>query len=198
MSCCAGDLELRHTSIFTAFSRFDPDIQHLVIMAEAFSLAVNIITILDIGRKFAILAWDIYNDDKNGIPGIASLELTSKDLDENARQLKQLGSSPAAYSHDQTDERIRQLAVKCAEVAVQIQETLSGISTSKKIGNKRGAVMKVFKYKWKENDIKAFQMEIEELRDELILNLVVFLRFVSLSQYSRRIPESVLDADHLD
>lgn len=145
-------------------------------MADAFSLAVNILTVLDIGRKFAILAWDIYNDDKNGIPGIASLELTSKYLDENALQLKQSGSSPATHPHDQTDKRIRQLAEKCTEVAVPMQETLSGISVHRFGRNKRIAIIQAFKYKWKENDIEAFRKEIEELRDELMLNLVISLR----------------------
>lgn len=148
-------------------------------MADALSLAVNILTILDIGRKFAILAWDIYHDDKDGIPGIASLEMTSKDLDENASQLKQLSAIPAAFPQDQTNERIRQLARRCTEVAVQMQKTLSGISTHKISRNKRGAVKKAFTYKWKEDEIKAFQTEIKELRDELMLNLIISLRFVS-------------------
>lgn len=147
-------------------------------MADALSLAVNILTVLDIARKFSILAWDIYNDDKDGIPGIASLEMTSKDLDENAYQLKQLSALPAACPHDQTDERIRQLAKRCTEVAVQMQKTLSGISMHKIRRNKRSAVKKAFTYKWKEDEIKAFQTEIKELRDELMLNLIISLRFV--------------------
>lgn len=145
-------------------------------MADAFSLAVNILTFLDTGRKFASLAWDIHNDDKYGIPGIASLELTSKDLDENARQLQQLGSSPTAYPHDQTNERIRHLAGRCTEVAAQMQQKLVGISTHKIGRTKRSAVVNAFRFKWRESDIKAFQMEIEELRDELMLNLIISLR----------------------
>lgn len=148
-------------------------------MADALSLAVNILTVLNIGRKFAILAWDIYHDNKDGIPGIASLETTSKDLDENASQLKQRGALPAAYPHDQIDERIRQLARRCTEVAAQMQKTLSEISTHKIRRNKRSAVKKAFTYKWKEDEIKAFQSEIKELRDELMLNLIMSLRFVS-------------------
>lgn len=148
-------------------------------MADALSLAVNILTVLDIGRRFAILAWDIYHDDKDGIPGIASLEMTSKDLDENASQLKQSSASPAAYPHDQTDERIRKLARRCTEVAAQMQKTLSEMSMHKTRRNKRSAVKKAFTYKWKEDEIKAFQTEIKELRDELMLNLMISLRFVS-------------------
>lgn len=164
-------------------------------MADAFSLAVNILTVLDIGRKFAILAWDIYNDDKDGIPGISSLEMTSKDLDENASQLKQLSALPAAHPHDQTDERIRQLAGRCLEVAIQMQKTLSGLSTHKMRRNKRSAVMKAFTYKWKENEIKGFQTELKELRDELMLNLIISLRYVS--RCSLQILNLVLGADNL-
>lgn len=166
-------------------------------MADAFSLAVNILTVLDIGRKFAILAWDIYKDGKDGIPGIASLELTSKDLDENARQLKQLSSSPASHQYEKTDEQIRQLAEKCTEVAVQMQETLSGVSMHKMVPNKRSAVLKAFKYKWKENEIEAFQKEIEELRDALMLNLIISLRFVPQNAFQAWILGQVLGSDHL-
>lgn len=148
-------------------------------MADAFGLAVNALTVLDIGRKFALLAWDIYNDFKHGIPGIASLEITSKDLTENASQLKQRISSPKSHPHDETDERIHQLAERCIEVAVQMHETLQGISMHTRERSKRRAVIKAFKYKWNEDEINAFQIEIKELREELMLNLTISLRLVS-------------------
>lgn len=165
-------------------------------MADAFGLAVNALTVLDIGRKFALLAWDIYNDFKHGISGIASLELTSKDLDENARQLKQRISKPKGHPRDETDERIHQLAGRCTEVAAQMHETLRGISMHTKERNKRRAVIKAFKYKWSKNEIDVFQMEIKELREELMLNLIISLRLVS--PYPHRILEPVLCADELD
>lgn len=165
-------------------------------MADAFGLAVNALTVLDIGRKFALLVWDIYNDFKYGIPGIASLELTSKDLDENASQLKQQMSKPTKHTHDETDERIHQLAGRCIEVAAQMHETLRGISMHTKERNKLRAVIKAFKYKWNENEIDAFQTEIKELREELMLNLIISLRLVS--PCSAKILEPVLRADQTD
>lgn len=165
-------------------------------MADAFGLAVNALTVLDIGRKFALLAWDIYNDFKYGIPGVASLELTSKDLNENADQLKERFSSPKYHPHDETEKRIHQLAGRCVEVAVQMHETLQGISMHTRERSKRRAVIKAFKYKWNENEIGAFQMEIKELREELMLNLIISLRLVSPS--SHQILEPALRADQAD
>lgn len=169
----------RHPSFLaTSVSSVDFNIRHQRIMADAFSLAVNILTVLEFGRKFATLAWDIYKNGKDGIPKIASLGLTSKDLEENGRRLEQLGSSRPANSQNQTDERIRQLAQRCTKVAVQMQETIRGLSVHVSNRKARNAMVNAFRYKWRQNDITVFEMEIQELRNELMLNLNIWLRFV--------------------
>lgn len=147
-------------------------------MADAFSLAVNIFTLLEFGRKFSVLAWDIHKDCKDAVSRIASLDLTSKDLGEIAGQLSHPCPSPTAHNQGQTDERIQQLAVRCIKVSGQMQETILGLGIHR--GNRKPgrAVMKAIKLKWKESDIVAFQSEIEDLRSELMLNLILWLRFV--------------------
>lgn len=147
-------------------------------MADAFSLAVNIFTLLELGRKFAILAWDIHKDGKDAVSRVASLDLASGNLSRIAGELSQPGQSAAAHNQVQTDERIHQLAIRCQEVAARMQETIGGLGlkrNNRKMGN---AAVKAFKYKWKETDIVAFQSEIGDLRSELMLNLIVWLRFV--------------------
>lgn len=58
--------------------QFSLSFQYLLIMADAFGLAVNIFTLLEFGRKFAILTWDIHKDGKGAVSRIASLDLTRK------------------------------------------------------------------------------------------------------------------------
>lgn len=145
-------------------------------MAEAFGLAVNIFTILEFGRKFAALARDIHRDGKDAVSRIASLDLTSKDLGKIAGELGQPGASPAAHIQDQTDERIHQLATRCIEVSGKMQETINGLGMHKGTRKTSRAVVKAIQYKWKEGDIVEFQSVIEDLRSELMLNLIFWLR----------------------
>lgn len=147
-------------------------------MANAFGLAVNILTVLEYGRKFAIMAWKIYDDGKDGVPRISNLEFTSKDLAGVARQLGQPGSLPVAHRPDQTDESIRQLAKRCAKVAAQMQGTIGDLSTHDSDRKIQKAMVKAFRYKWKQDQIEAFQRDLEELRSELMLNLSIGLRLV--------------------
>lgn len=147
-------------------------------MADAFSLAVNMFTLLESGRKFAILALTIHKDGKDAVSRVTSLDLTSEDLSRISGERGQPSQSPEAHNQGQTDERIHQLARRCVEVAAKMQDTISGLGlkrTNRKAGN---AVVKAFKYKWKQGDIVAFQSEIEDLRSDLMLNLILWLRFV--------------------
>lgn len=147
-------------------------------MADALSLAVNIFTLLEFGRKFALLAWDIQKDGQDAVSRIASLDLTSKDLGKIAGELSQPRLTPAAHTQGQTDERIQKLAVRCNKVAEQMQETINGVGIHRGNSKSGRAVMKAIKLKWKESNIVAFQSEIEDLRSELMLNLILWLRFV--------------------
>lgn len=162
-------------------------------MADAFSLTVNIFTLLEFGRKFVVLALEIHRDGKDAVSRVASLDLTSADLGKIASELSQPSLSPAAHNEDQTDERIHQLAMRCIRVAGRMQETISGLGMHR-VNRKTGrAVVKAFKYKWKESDIVTFQSEIEDLRSELMLNLIIWLRSVLSSSFA--IPdEPVFDA----
>ncbi|KAL1848935.1 hypothetical protein Daus18300_013444 [Diaporthe australafricana] len=145
-------------------------------MADTFGLAVNILTVLELGRKFAILAWNIYEDGKDGVPRVSSLDFTSKDLAGVARKLGAPGSFPAAHRPDQSDEPIRQLAKRCAKVVAEMQGTISEISAHNSDRKIRKAMVQAFRYKWKQDEIEAFQKEIEDLRSELMLNLSIGLR----------------------
>lgn len=147
-------------------------------MADALSLAVNVFTILDFGRKFAVLTWSIRKDGQSAVSRISSLNRTSKDFGKIAGELSQLHTSPTDHNQCQNEERIQRLAMRCSKVAGQLQETIGRIGLLEVNQKPSRAVVKAIKLKWKESDIVSFQSEIEDLRSELILNLIVCLRFV--------------------
>lgn len=162
-------------------------------MADAFGLVINIFTLLEFGRKLAVLALDIHKDGKDAVSRIASLDLTSKDVGKIAGELCQPRPS-AAHIQDPTDERIHVLAKRCTKVAVQLQETIRRLGIDG-VNRKTGrAVVRALKFKWKESDIIALQLEIEDLRSELMLNLIFWLRFV-LHSLSRSQGELVFGAN---
>lgn len=152
-------------------------------MADALGLTVNIFTLLEFGRKFAVLALEIHRAGRDAVSKVASLDLTSEDLGKIAGELSQPGLSSAAHNQDETDRRIQQLAMRCIRVSGQIQETISGLGMHRANRRASRAVVKAFKYKWKEGDIVTFQSEIEDLRSELMLNLIIWLRFVLPSSF---------------
>lgn len=147
-------------------------------MADAFGIAVNILTILDLGAKFVTLARDVYYDAQDGLPGIATLDMTSQNLDRLARQLEQPRPSATGNTTGETDETIRQLASRCIVVAGKLQATVSGITIQGNERKMRKAIMKAFRYKWRQDDIKAFQEEINDIRSQVLLNLSVWIRSV--------------------
>lgn len=170
---------------------------YLAIMADALNLAVNIFTLLEFAKKFVHLAVEIHKDGEDAVRRIASLDLTSQDLDRIASELSQPDLLHLTYHEGQPDERIQQLAMRCSRVSSQMQETISELRTPRI--NRRGAsgVAIAFKYKWRESGIVAFQSEIEDLRNELMLNLILWIRCVL--SWSLRVPgEPGLNANHPD
>lgn len=147
-------------------------------MADAFSLAVNIFTLLEFGRKLVILALEIRKDGKDAISRISSLDLTSQELSKIAGELGQSRHSTAAQIQDSADERIHKLAERCTEVALQLQGTIRRLGMDEVNRKTSRGLARAFKFKWKESDIMDFQSEIQDLRSQLMLNLVFWLRFV--------------------
>lgn len=147
-------------------------------MTDAVSLAVNIFTLLEFGMKFATLTWDIHKNGKDAVSRIASLGLTSEDLGKIASELSQPHPSSAAHNQDQSNGQIQQLAMRCIKVAGQMQDTIVGLGMHRCDGKPGRTVVKAIKLKWKESDVVAFQSEIEDLRSQLMLNLIIWLRFV--------------------
>lgn len=159
-------------------SNFHSSFQCLLTMADAFSLAVNIFTVLEFGRKLAVLALDIHKDGQDAVSRICSLDLTSKDLGKIAGELSKPGPHSAAYHRGESDDQIRKLAMRCTKVAERMQETIGELGIHRGSLKKGRALVTALKYKWKHDDIVTFQSEIEDLRSELMLSLILWLRFV--------------------
>lgn len=71
-----------------------------------------------------------------------------------------------------------------------MQETFDGLGMER--GGPNKAIVKAMKLKWKESDIVAFQSEIEDLRSELMLNLILWLRFVHHSVEESQSSQSLM------
>lgn len=147
-------------------------------MADAFGLAVNIFTLLEFGRKLAMLALDIQKDGKDAVARITSLALTSEDLSRIAGELGHSRPSTTAHIQDPVDERIHKLAERCSKVAVHLQGTIRRLGIDDAHRKTGRALVKAFKFKWKESDIVEFQLEIQDLRSQLMLDLIFWLRLV--------------------
>jgi arginyl-tRNA synthetase len=145
-------------------------------MAEAFGLAVNILTVLEYGRQFTVSAWKIWESGPEAINGIATLQLTSKNIRAAAQELREIRSTIA--TDDNNNERTLELLQRCERVAQKMLQTLDGlVAPLGKRRKKRDAAMAAFKVRWSNNDIKAFQAEMDELRSQITMNLVISLRY---------------------
>lgn len=158
-------------------------------MADALSLVVNIMTVLDYGKRFATSAWKIFQSGKDGLSGISSLQLECEDL----LQITQSLESPIeGLNGNDMDTRLIELRKRCSNIALQILQTLSELKipeeghgasrflSSLLLSSQRDAALKavvaVFRHKWKESDIKMLQDELDRLRSEMTLNIVFSCR----------------------
>jgi hypothetical protein len=110
------------------------------------------------------------------------LHTISNDLEAVLRQIQ--ADTPGSDPQNSASGRggIFQLAEECAKVARQMLDSLENLGRPEK-GRKREALKAAFKLTWRSEDIKSLQRRLEEFRSELILNLVISLRYVVVLQY---------------
>lgn len=152
-------------------------------MAEtvaAFSLAVNILQVVDLGASFVKLAWQIWRSSK-----VDSLEInTLRHIAKNSKTaLEQLQIATPPRSHpveDEANRRIFELATRCGEVSQRVIDTIDNIGVvdeAHKIRrSKRKAIVTAFKITWESEAIKALETQLKEYKSEIMLELAISLR----------------------
>ncbi|KAK1758029.1 hypothetical protein QBC47DRAFT_132305 [Echria macrotheca] len=139
-------------------------------MAEAVAalgLAANILQMLDYGGKILSTAWAIY--DGTDATGFTSLQTLCEDLKSSVETLQKPQSEP--------DEAIAHLAKECSVVANALLQKLQALGLSKKMRiGKREALQAAFQRAWKRNEIQELENRLKQLKDQLLLRLVVSIR----------------------
>lgn len=158
-------------------------------MAElaAFSLAVNILQIVDFGARFVGLAWKIWRSNDIDSLEIAKVQLIAEDFKATIRQLQTETASDSQLIEDATNSKIFLLVRNCENLSQQIINSVKSIEipdkNHRKRTSKRKAFVAAFKIIWKGDDIKALETQLNSYRSEIVLQLAVSLRSV-LSHYS--------------
>ncbi len=154
--------------------RFDP-LDLSFAMAEAvaaFSLAVNILQVVEYGYQFVRTAWQIWDAGGGSVDTLRSLRLVADDLKPAMSQLSgQPQSSQPTYNNN-----LSTLGMECAKVAQEMLATLDEVEGDLTSRKKRIAIMAAFKQIWKRNEIEALQSRLESLRNQINFSLLVSLR----------------------
>lgn len=168
-------------------SQIVPTPQTEMAEAAAFGLAVNILTVVDYGRQFAVSAWKIWKSGPDGLPGLTSLQEASQDLVGVTERLKETGRGSIGSDEDG---RLLELANRCNAVARKILQTLGEVKIPEKehgrilssfsLFSHRETILNsavaAFKLKWEESKIRELEEELETLKSEMMMNLAVSCR----------------------
>jgi hypothetical protein len=161
-------------------------------MAEAVAalgLAANILQMLDYGRKVLSTAWGIY--DGTDQTGFTSLQTLCEDLKGSVETLQRPQSEP--------DEAIAHLAKECSVVANALLQKLQALGLSGKRGiGKREALQAAFQRVWRRNEIQELEDRLNELKSQLVLRLVVSIRYGSVASKCHRGGLGCLPLDQIE
>jgi hypothetical protein len=144
-------------------------------MAEAvaaFSLASNVIQVLDFGSKLTTRFWSFYKASRHATEAVPDVEKLTLDLHKILEELH-VGT---ARSGD-NDEPLILLAKECQKLAEELLNLLSSLKTVKRTGIGRIEALKsAFRAIWKEDDIAALRKRIDDFKSELTVHLLASLR----------------------
>ena len=146
----------------------------------AFSLACNVIQVVDFSMKVVVKCREIYKDGTSS--GHKEIESMAKhltdlftDLD-SASAVPNPGPMPRLY-HD--DQDLRNLAQQCSETAKELTAELQKLSIQGR-PRKRDIVRMTVKVVLKKSAIEDIARRLEQYRRTLDTRILINLRFVSL------------------
>ena len=151
-------------------------------MAEsiaAFGLAANAIQFVDFGSKILAVGYRLYRSNATGTVKNSKLQEVTQDLLKVADGLE--ASMKPLPQHFQTslstnDIQLRKLAQKCRDTCLELLAVLNKLKVqdqSRKWDTLRIALRTV----WSEDKIEALQRSLDRYRQELVLRILLALRF---------------------
>lgn len=150
---------------------------------SAFSLACNIIQVVDFGSKALAMCKELY--DRGTLSEYQDLEETTKHLIDLQRSLGLSGgNTPSSLGSAQTlpqqDVLLFEVAKQCSETAEQLAKKLRKFSVAGPHHKKRQSISKAFKAIWRGGDIKQLQRQLDAHQKALDTRVLIDLRYVIL------------------
>ena len=151
----------------------------------AFSLACNVIQIIDFSAKIVTKCKELYKD--GALAKNRDIESVAKSLANVSTDLKLPETFPSAESVQQgyqEDEDLLKLAQQCSETANELICELQKLAIQG-THRKRDAVLKAIKETWNKSIIEGIEERLEQHRRTLNTLILINLRYV-------RFPSTVL------
>ncbi|KAF3940937.1 hypothetical protein ABW19_dt0204871 [Dactylella cylindrospora] len=130
---------------------------------SAFGLAVNVLTVIDIGFKIAAA----YRD--GGVPEASQVEDYAVSFGKLADNLKSKNRSP--QSTTDLERNLRDRAAKAAEISKQLQDELKSRQSDRSIKRAFRSIRNVFSKK-----VQDLEKKLRDIQSEIDSNLLVLLR----------------------
>lgn len=151
---------------------------NILVMAEALiavGLAANVFQFIDIGSKFVSTVWNIYMSGGQGLADLLNIEKTTEDLENLLRGF--CIPEETSASLDNNESGLQQLVRNCERLAHELLDSLRKMQLPQN-SRKRDALRAAFKIVWKEEELKSLQLRLDRFRQELVLHLLVLIRYV--------------------
>ena len=144
-------------------------------MAEAvaaFSLASNVIQVLDFGSKLAARFWSFYKANRHSSDAVPDVEKITIDLHKILKEFHGCTTT----SNDNNDGLIM-LAKECQKLAEELLGLLASLKTANKTNAGRIESLKsAFRLIWRDDDIAVLRKRIDDFKSELTVHLLASLR----------------------
>lgn len=154
---------------FNLFSAMDP--------VTAFGLAGAILQFVNSGSKFISLIWRVYRTGNDSSDDISELHLITNDLQQTLQHLSP--SEEALTDRDAVTVGILRLAEDCQKIATELLSSLTKLQLPD-VPRKRDALKRAFQVRWNEGEVRSLQGRLDAFRNQLVLHLLVSLRYVIL------------------
>ena len=150
----------------------------ILIMAEALvavGLAANIFQFIHVGSRFISTACNICMSGRQGLADLLDVQKTTEDLKNILRGFRTLNEASATL--DKNESGLQQLVRNCECLASELLDSLHKIHPPEK-SRKRDALRTAVKMSWKEEELESLQLRLNGFRQELVLHLLSFIRYV--------------------
>ena len=143
----------------------------------ALGVASNIVQFVQTFAAFSSRLWRIYEDGNNNVGHLEGLTVVSEELRDLLPKFT-LSDDQRTLLKDQNN--TVELSRRCSTTLKKLLSSLDRINGSASAnGRKRDAFIIACKATWNQASIREMQAEVNEFRSQLVLNLLVTMRFVT-------------------